>query len=75
MTPATRALDDGPHVVYAVGREGDVHEYELHDLTTGPHQLDDALSTPEGVAANEALAAALQARLDTLVGCAGPTCR
>lgn len=54
---------------------GTVHEYELYDLVNDPYELTNLLSTPEGVAAHEALTASLQARLEQLSSCAGASCR
>lgn len=52
-----------------------MHEYELYDLDHDPWQLDNLLATPEGRAANAALAADLAARLEVLTECRGSGCR
>ena len=61
--------------LYVQWYRGDQHEYELYDMVNDPYQLDNLLATPEGVAANADTTAQLQARMEALMACAGPTCR
>lgn len=50
-------------------------EYELYDLEADPYQLTNLLATPEGRDASAGIVDALDARLETLVGCSGAGCR
>ena len=61
--------------LYVEWYAGDVHEYELYDMAADPYQLDNLVATPAGAQAHAATTAALQARLETLMACAGPSCR
>jgi N-acetylglucosamine-6-sulfatase len=54
---------------------GTEHEYELYDLTADPHQLVNLVATLDGAQQYAALTRSLQARLDQLAACSGPTCR
>jgi arylsulfatase A-like enzyme len=51
------------------------HEYELYDLAPDPLQLQNLISTPQGIAQHAAIVRALQARLVALESCSGVTCR
>jgi len=61
--------------LYVEWYAGDVHEYELYDMAADPYQLDNLVATPEGAQAHAATTAALQATLETLMTCAGASCR
>jgi N-acetylglucosamine-6-sulfatase len=74
LVPTYRALRT-EEWLYVEWYGGTVHEYELYDLVNDPYELTNLLSTPEGVAAHEALTASLQARLEQLNGCSGASCR
>jgi arylsulfatase A-like enzyme len=60
---------------YADDEAGGVHEYELYDLARDPQELQNLISTPEGLAQNAAVVQALNARLVVLQSCAGAACR
>lgn len=72
--PSYRALRT-QNQLYVQWYRGDVHEYELYDLMMDPFQLDNLLGTPEGAVQHADAVAVLQARLEALMVCSGPSCR
>jgi arylsulfatase A-like enzyme len=51
------------------------HEYELYDLATDPRQLQNLISTQQGITQHAVIVQTLHARLVTLESCSGVTCR
>jgi len=72
--PTYRAVRNESYL-YVEWYAGDEHEYELYDLAADPFELDNLLATDAGRTANATLVAQLQARLEALGSCTGPTCR
>jgi arylsulfatase A-like enzyme len=76
--PSYTAVRTGRHLFvrwYTDEEANGTHEYELYDLATDPLQLQNLISTPQGIAQHAAIVQALQARLVALERCAGVTCR
>lgn len=74
FVPTFRAVRTTDHL-YVEWYAGDEHEHELYDLATDPSELTNLLADPASAAAQAATVATLDARLDQLAACDGPTCR
>lgn len=74
LVPTYRAIRNQQYL-YVEWYGGTVHEYELYDLSADPYEMTNLVATPEGASANASLTATLQARMNALSTCAGPSCR
>ena len=71
--PSYRALRTKRYL-YVQWYSGAEHEYELYDLHADPYELQNLVPDAAGLQAHAALVGRLQARVDALAVCSGPTC-